>query len=100
MLAEEDITLWDSAPAALQMLLPFLELHDGPVSTTLRRVMLSGDWVPLTIREQIREPFPNADVLALGGATECTVWSNSHLVEELDPAWPASRCQFALLRLG
>lgn len=89
VLAEEDITLWDSAPAALQMLLPFLELHDGPVSSTLRRVILSGDWVPLTIRDQIRPAFPRADVLALGGATECTIWSNSYSLDEVDPSWPS-----------
>ncbi|HIW62953.1 MAG TPA: AMP-binding protein [Candidatus Stackebrandtia excrementipullorum] len=89
VLAAEDITVWDSAPAALQMLLPFLELHETTVSTTLRRVMLSGDWVPLTITDQIRDAFPHAEVLALGGATECTVWSNSYPIVKLDPRWPS-----------
>ena len=89
VLAAEEITLWDSAPAALQMLLPFLDLHEGPVSHTMRRVLLSGDWIPLTISSQLRTSFPAADVLALGGATECTVWSNSHPVGDLDPSWPS-----------
>jgi acyl-coenzyme A synthetase/AMP-(fatty) acid ligase len=39
--------------------------------------------------DRIRALFPGARVVALGGATECTVWSNYYPVQEVDPAWPS-----------
>lgn len=88
-LRAEPITTWDSAPAALQMLLPLLEIEPGVISTHLIRVMLSGDWVPVHISEQIQPAFPAASVVSLGGATETTVWANSYRIDDVDPAWPS-----------
>lgn len=81
------ITMWDSAPAALQQLIPFL--GNTPPSPTLRLVMLSGDWIPVTLPGEVRESFPNAKLIALGGATEASIWSNWFPVENVDPAWPS-----------
>jgi amino acid adenylation domain-containing protein len=81
------ITMWDSAPAALQQLTPFLS--HAAQSESLRLVMLSGDWIPVTLPDQVRESFPNAKVIALGGATEASIWSNWFPVESVDPTWPS-----------
>ncbi|WUH88876.1 amino acid adenylation domain-containing protein [Streptomyces sp. NBC_00433] len=89
LLVEERITIWDSAPAMLAMVTPFLGLRDDLDGAPLRLVLLSGDWIPLTLPGEIRAQFPTADVVALGGATECTVWSNHFLANDLDPAWPS-----------
>ena len=51
--------------------------------------MLSGDWIPVTLPDQVREAFPYAQVMALGGATEAAIWSNWFPVETVDPAWPS-----------
>jgi amino acid adenylation domain-containing protein len=87
-LAGDRITFWDSAPAALQHIVPALQQTriDGP---SLRLVFLSGDWAPLKLPGKIREFFPGAAVIALGGATEATVWSNYFPVVEVDPEWPS-----------
>ncbi|MFM9797324.1 AMP-binding protein, partial [Streptomyces turgidiscabies] len=53
----------------------------------LRLVFLSGDWVPLTLPDRVRARFPKAHVVALGGATEATIWSNHFDVGEIDPSW-------------
>jgi amino acid adenylation domain-containing protein len=87
VLREEKVTVWDSAPAAFEQLLPFLPA--APTAGHLRRVLLSGDWIPVTLPDRIRASFPAARVIALGGATEATVWSNSFSVGEVDPAWPS-----------
>ncbi len=89
LLVEERITIWDSAPAMLGMLTPFLEHRDDLAGAALRLVLLSGDWIPLTQPAEIRAAFPAAQVVALGGATECTVWSNHFPVGEIDPDWPS-----------
>ena len=47
--------------------------------------MLSGDWIPVTLPDRIRERFPGARVIALGGATEATVWSNVFQLGALQP---------------
>jgi amino acid adenylation domain-containing protein/non-ribosomal peptide synthase protein (TIGR01720 family) len=87
-LVEDGITIWDSAPAALQQLIPFLPgaLPAG-VEPRLRLVLQSGDWIPLALPAQLRQHFRAASLVALGGATEATVWSNHHLVRGVPPHW-------------
>ena len=82
------ITVWDSAPAALVQLAPLFPAEPDPASR-LRRVLLSGDWIPVTLPDRVRRSFPAARVMALGGATEATVWSNWFPVGAVDPAWPS-----------
>ncbi|HWM91854.1 MAG TPA: amino acid adenylation domain-containing protein [Thermoanaerobaculia bacterium] len=86
ILAEEGITFWDSAPATLQQLVQFFPAS-GAVPPSLRLVFLSGDWIPVTLPDRVRESFPGARVVSLGGATEATIWSNYHPVGEVNPAW-------------
>jgi amino acid adenylation domain-containing protein len=89
VLASGRITFWDSAPAAMAYVLAATAGRPSPRRPSLRRVFLSGDWVPLTMPERIRRFFPGAGVVALGGATEATVWSNSFRIGEVDPDWPS-----------
>jgi pristinamycin I synthase-3/4 len=86
LLRNGGITLWDSAPAALVQLAPLFP-REPDASSRLRRVLLSGDWIPVTLPDRVRQSFPGARVLALGGATEATVWSNWFPVGEVDPRW-------------
>ena len=81
----EKITIWDSAPAALQRLVTFFP-KSAP-EATLRLVMLSGDWIPVTLPDQIRQVFTRAKVMSLGGATEAAIWSNWYPIEVVDPNW-------------
>lgn len=83
---EEDITFWDSAPASLLQLVPYMKRAVSE-ETALRLVFLSGDWVPLTLPDAVRQAFTRAKVIALGGATEATVWSNYFPVGDIDVAW-------------
>lgn len=83
-LVHQRITIWDSAPAALDRLVPLLPRDGGGA---LRRVLLSGDWIPLTLPDAIRASFPSAEVISLGGATEAAIWSNWFPVGPIDPRW-------------
>ncbi|MFC0212779.1 amino acid adenylation domain-containing protein, partial [Paenibacillus chartarius] len=88
LLRTEPITFWDSAPAALGQLVPYMERMEEPVTDSkLRIVFQSGDWIPLALPPAVKRVFPSAQVIALGGATEAAVWSNFHEVGEIDPAW-------------
>jgi amino acid adenylation domain-containing protein len=85
LLRSGGITIWDSAPAGLQQLVPALPEADA--ASRLRLVLLSGDWIPLALPDQVRRAFPGARVVSLGGATEATIWSNFHEVGEVSPHW-------------
>ncbi|WP_143036182.1 non-ribosomal peptide synthetase [Lentzea fradiae] len=89
VLDHEPVTFWDSAPAALSQVMAVASTRPVPAGPALRLVFLSGDWVPLHLPDQVRSRFPAARVVALGGATEATVWSNHFDVGEVDPAWPS-----------
>ncbi|HKU41294.1 MAG TPA: amino acid adenylation domain-containing protein, partial [Polyangiales bacterium] len=83
-IVRERITIWDSAPAALQRLTPFFPERGGD---RLRLVMLSGDWIPMSLPDAVRTAFPRVRVMSLGGATEAAIWSNWFPVGALDPRW-------------
>lgn len=74
---EHRITLWNSVPALLEMALPLSDMQDAPTGLAdLRLVMLSGDWVSPTLAQRLKSAAPQAQAIALGGATEASVWSN------------------------
>lgn len=55
----------------------------------LRLVMLSGDWIPVTLPDRIQACWADVTVYGLGGATEASIWSNYFLIEAVDPTWPS-----------
>jgi acyl-CoA synthetase (AMP-forming)/AMP-acid ligase II len=70
-------------------LLPFAAARPPAGRQDLRLVFLSGDWIPVGMPDELRRAFPRAELVALGGATEATVWSNAYPVGAVDPAWPS-----------
>ena len=85
LLATEPVTFWDSAPPALWQLMPLLP--DKLPGHRLRLVFLSGDWIPLPLPDRLKQCFEDVNVIALGGATEATVWSNFYPVGDVNPEW-------------
>ncbi|HEU4412527.1 MAG TPA: amino acid adenylation domain-containing protein [Polyangiaceae bacterium] len=80
------VTVWNSVPALLELVLDALGPRAAEALASLRLVLLSGDWVPVGLPARLREAAPGARVVALGGATEASIWSNYHEVTEV-PAW-------------
>ncbi|MEM1290630.1 MAG: amino acid adenylation domain-containing protein [Cyanobacteria bacterium P01_H01_bin.162] len=80
------ITLWNSVPALMSLLITELEQHSKQASS-LRQVLLSGDWLPLTLPDQIRRQCPRTQVISLGGATEASIWSIFHPIQSIDSTW-------------
>ncbi|MET7309330.1 amino acid adenylation domain-containing protein [Streptomyces sp. NPDC005571] len=85
-LVEHGVTLWNSAPAMFTAVTQLLD-ESFQHRDRLRRVFLSGDWIPLNTLEVLRREFPRATLVALGGATEACVWSNDFVVDDVDPSW-------------
>jgi amino acid adenylation domain-containing protein len=88
ILFNEKITFWDSAPAALHQLIPFIKAKSKiNADKKLRLAFMSGDWVPLRIADDLKSCFPAMEVISLGGATEATIWSNWYKIENIDSNW-------------
>ncbi|MEU7764447.1 amino acid adenylation domain-containing protein [Nocardia sp. NPDC049190] len=82
------ITVWNSVPGLMEMLL-IAARSDAAALSSLRRVLLSGDWIPLVLPGRLAELVPGSRLVAMGGATEAAIWSNEYVVDSVDPEWPS-----------
>ncbi len=87
LIEENDVTIWNTVPMFMQMLLEYLQYHPFEKASSLRYILMSGDWIPISIREEIEQYIGECKVYGLGGATEASIWSNIYLIEEIDPKW-------------
>ena len=83
-----DVTIWDAVPALMEMLVEYLE-HSERITNKLRLVMMSGDWIPVNLPQRIGNLFPEAELFSLGGATEASIWSILHRIEDEDSSLPS-----------
>jgi amino acid adenylation domain-containing protein len=121
LVRQHSVTVWNSVPALVQLLVDAAQtagaldqtadLSDtasqskpsqGKASQalhTLRTVMMSGDWIAVTLPPLIKQVAPQAQVISMGGATEASIWSIYHPIynpcathqgaAELDSQWPS-----------
>ncbi|TGN76703.1 amino acid adenylation domain-containing protein [Streptomyces bauhiniae] len=82
-----DVTVWNSAPALLELVTEHLEHTGSAALARLRLVMLGGDWVPVSLPDRVRALAPGVRFIVLGGATEASIHSTLYEVAETDPAW-------------
>ncbi len=76
-LAEQhQVTLWNSVPALMEMLLLIHSEH--PFMPHLRLVWVSGDWVAPDLAQRVRQRLKQpVRCVVMGGATEAAIWSNA-----------------------
>lgn len=82
LIASRGVTLWNSVPALLELL-----LAQPSDLSTLRLIMLSGDWIAPALSRHARQTCPAAHLLSLGGATEAGIWSVYYSITELPDGW-------------
>jgi pyochelin synthetase len=82
LIQQETITIWNSVPALMDMLVTYAAEQQEALLASLRLVMLSGDWIPVTLPERIKKLADKADVISLGGATEAAIWSILYSIDE------------------
>jgi len=85
-MVERQVTVWNSAPPLMQLLVGVARA-EGVRLPALRIVMLSGDWIPLSLPDDIKAIAPNAKIISLGGATEASIWSIWYPIDAIDPRW-------------
>ncbi|WP_431038805.1 amino acid adenylation domain-containing protein [Streptomyces sp. P6-2-1] len=86
------VTVWNTVPALLGLLIDADEHGGGPPADLLglRTALVSGDWIGLDLPGRLRaRTAEGCRFVALGGATEAAVWSNTYTVTEPPPGWPS-----------
>lgn len=83
LLTQHAVTVWNSVPALLAMLVE----HAGYLPRCLRVALLSGDWIPVSLPDQLRSLLPSCRIISMGGATEASIWSILYEVGDVDKCW-------------
>jgi amino acid adenylation domain-containing protein len=89
LIREHRVTIWNSVPALLEMMVGYIEdsVSESVGLSPLRLVMLSGDWIPVTLPDRFRRIQPSCEIVSLGGATEASIWSVVYPIGNVDPTW-------------
>ncbi|MGI5519921.1 amino acid adenylation domain-containing protein [Micromonospora sp. CA-259024] len=90
LLQRHGVTVWNTVPALMEMLVGYLVASRGQLSASVRLVMMSGDWIPVTLPDRIRALTATpVELVSLGGATEASIWSIWHPIGAVDASLPS-----------
>jgi acyl carrier protein len=87
LIVQHRVTVWNSAPPLLDMLVSYVEDRPELRPRSLRVAILGGDWVPVTLPDRLKALAEDIRVIVLGGATEASIHSIVYPVEKTDPTW-------------
>jgi amino acid adenylation domain-containing protein len=86
LMHQQQVTIWNSVPALMQILVEYTAGRSSQLPNSLRLILLSGDWLPLSLPDQIQALCQNVQVVSLGGATEASIWSIFYPIEAVNQA--------------
>ncbi|CAJ1376521.1 unnamed protein product [Effrenium voratum] len=85
VVSKEHVTIWNSVPLRFQLLVDeWCDSYFMPI----RAALISGDAIQTSFARKVKRRFPALQFLALGGATEASIWSNFHEFTEASPDLP------------
>ncbi|HEY1352292.1 MAG TPA: amino acid adenylation domain-containing protein [Ktedonobacteraceae bacterium] len=87
LLLRHRVTLWNSAPSLLTLLIEYCEQTPPVQPLSLRLALLGGDWIPVTLPDRLKALAPQVQFISLGGATEASIHSTLYQVTASDPSW-------------
>jgi amino acid adenylation domain-containing protein/non-ribosomal peptide synthase protein (TIGR01720 family) len=87
LVSRHRVTIWNSVPALMNIQVDHLSERGRESLESLRLVMMSGDWIPVSLPDRIKELVQGIEVVSLGGATEASIWSILYPIDEVDPSW-------------
>ncbi len=90
LMEREQVTLWNSVPTMMEMLVDTLETKSRNLPESLRVVIMGGDWLPISLPKRIKALASESEalkILSIGGPTETTIWNIGYLIEEVQSTW-------------
>jgi acyl-coenzyme A synthetase/AMP-(fatty) acid ligase/acyl carrier protein len=104
LIANHKVTIWNSVPRFMEMLVGEAERRGVPFPSHLRQVILGGDWIPIGLPQRLRDRQPSLEVASVGGPTETTLWNITHNAFERPEECPSipygrpiSNCRYYIL---
>ena len=80
LLQHHKISLWNTVPAMMLMLCEHAAINNQQIPS-LRQILLSGDWLPLSLPQKIYRYCTNSKIVNMGGATEASIWSIGYQID-------------------
>lgn len=87
LMAEHRVTVWNSVPTLMRMIIEYLSSEPDKVPPGLRLVVMSGDWIPVNLPDRIRAAWNDVEVISAGGPTETSIWNVHYPVATVDQSW-------------
>lgn len=89
VIRDKGVTFWNSVPAFIEMYVDYLEANKDKnvLPESLRMVVMSGDWIPVSLPDRLRSLVPDVEIIGSGGPTETTVWDIYYPIGQVDPNW-------------
>ncbi|MEB3428571.1 amino acid adenylation domain-containing protein [Citroniella saccharovorans] len=82
LIKKNKVSVWNTVPAIMQLFLNYM--FENKKKVNLRKILLSGDWIPTDLPDKIRKISNESMIVAMGGATEASIWSNYHICKKSD----------------
>lgn len=86
-IVQHNVTIWNSVPALRSLYLTYLKENAKMYKESIRLSLLSGDWIPKKMPEDILNYNKEERIICLGGATEAAIWSIAHEYKGLETWW-------------
>jgi amino acid adenylation domain-containing protein len=87
LIVRERVTLWNSVPAMMEMLVDYAQSNSVALPSSLRLAIMGGDWLPVSLPNRLKALVPEVQILSIGGPTETTIWNIGYLIEKVDQNW-------------
>lgn len=84
---EYQVSLWNTVPMFMQMFTQYLQVHPFEKEVAIKNILMSGDWIPLSIYGDIKKTIGDVNIYGLGGATEASIWSNIYSIKGIEAGW-------------
>jgi amino acid adenylation domain-containing protein len=85
LMLREQVTIWNSVPQMLEMLLEHAAGRAELLPQSLRMAFLGGDWISTTLPDRLHALVPSAQLVSVGGPTETTLWNICYPVVQGSP---------------
>ncbi|MEH2080283.1 MAG: amino acid adenylation domain-containing protein [Nostoc sp.] len=87
LMLREKVTIWNSVPAIMEMLLEYAGDRSKLLPSCLRWAFLGGDWISVTLPTRLNNLVAGVQVVSVGGPTETTLWNIWYPVTGVDSTW-------------
>jgi len=72
---KEKISIWNSVPAIVNLLCEEVSTQKINFPSNLRLILMSGDFISISLTQELQRLSSECEIISLGGATEASIWS-------------------------